>query len=90
MVYLEAQSCGLPVVAWDHDGAPQVVAHGQTGLITPSYDTDQFANAINELVSSHEKRKRMGKAAQQYAKKHHTISTNYLALEKKLTSIAGR
>lgn len=90
MVYLEAQSCGLPVVAWDHDGAPQVVAHGQTGLITPSYNNELFANAISELVTSHEKRKNMGKAAEQYAKKHHTISTNYLELEEKLITIAER
>lgn len=90
MVYLEAQSCGLPVVAWDHDGAPQVVAHKQTGLITPSYDSEQFASAIGELVSCPEKRNAMGKMAQQYAKKHHTVSTNYLTLEEKLNAIAGR
>ena len=33
MVYLEAQACGLPVVALDSPGVSQVVVGGQTGLL---------------------------------------------------------
>lgn len=37
MVYLEAQCCGLPVVATSHDGAPEVVADGEAGIIVPPF-----------------------------------------------------
>ncbi len=32
MVYLEAQACGLPVVALESPGVSQVVVGGQTGI----------------------------------------------------------
>ena len=89
MVYLEAQCCGLPVVAWDHDGAPQVVQDGKTGFITPSYNEDHFTQAIGSLLSNTELRKEMGEAAIDHAVTHHDITKNYMALDDKMRTIAG-
>ena len=36
MVYLESQSCGLPVVAFHNGGIPEVVVDGETGFLTPA------------------------------------------------------
>ncbi len=38
MVYLEAQGCGLPVVALNTAGVPQVVRDGETGILVPEDD----------------------------------------------------
>jgi glycosyltransferase involved in cell wall biosynthesis len=35
MVFLEAQSCGLPVVAFDNAGVPEAVRDGKTGFLVP-------------------------------------------------------
>lgn len=90
MVYLEAQSCGLPVVAWDHDGAPQVVNNDITGIITPSYDNNAFTQAIGRLAASTELRNTMGAAATRHAATNHTIQQNYKKLDAKLRAIARR
>jgi glycosyltransferase involved in cell wall biosynthesis len=87
MVYLEAQSCGLPVVAWDHDGAPQVVNDNVTGIITPSYDMEAFTQAIGKLAASPALRANMGIAAATHAAINHNIQHNYAALEAKLRAI---
>ncbi|WP_157054939.1 glycosyltransferase family 4 protein, partial [Salidesulfovibrio brasiliensis] len=49
MVYLEAQACGVPCVATDDLGAPRVVEHGETGLISP-VDEAAFAEAVSRLA----------------------------------------
>lgn len=87
MVYLEAQSCGLPVVAWDHDGAPQVVSNGITGIITPSYDNNAFTQAIGSLADSPNLRKNMGAAATRHAATNHNIQRNYEKLDATLRAI---
>ncbi|SHJ10212.1 glycosyltransferase family 4 protein [Halodesulfovibrio aestuarii] len=88
MVYLEAQSCGLPVVAWDHDGAPQVVNNGTTGIITPSYDNNAFSQAIGKLAASPDLRTAMGAAATKHTATNHNIRQNYAELDAKLRAIA--
>jgi len=45
MVYLEAQACGLPVVATEDEGAPHVIAHERSGLIT-KVSPDAFTNGM--------------------------------------------
>lgn len=38
MVFSEAQATGLPVVSFSHGGIPEVVRHGETGLLAPERD----------------------------------------------------
>ena len=46
LVFLEAQACGLPVVAFDNAGVPEAVNGGVTGLLTPAFDAGAFEKAI--------------------------------------------
>lgn len=91
MVYLEAQCCGLPCVAWDHDGAPQVVKDGVSGIITPAYDGDAFAAAIRSLLTNAGKRDTLGRSAREYVLANHDISRNYAQMETRmLQALASR
>ncbi|BBD08181.1 glycosyltransferase family 4 protein [Desulfovibrio ferrophilus] len=81
MVYLEAQSCGLPTVAWDHAGAPEVISHGQSGLITPSWDERAFVSAIRTLLEDDELRQRMSSNATSFVKERHDIHQSYALMD---------
>lgn len=50
LAYLEAQAAGLPVVAYNTAGVPEVVKHGCTGILTPVGDDEAFARAIADLL----------------------------------------
>lgn len=76
MVYLEAQLCGLPVVATDDEGAPQVVAHNRTGLITGATMED-FIRGVDELVRDPERCAALAANAPAYVTEEHDARRNY-------------
>jgi glycosyltransferase involved in cell wall biosynthesis len=90
MVYLEAQSCGLPVVAFDNAGVPEAVQNGKTGILVPMYALDSFTDAIKRLMTDKRLREQMGLAAKSYVREFHDLNKNYQQLEISLKSIAQR
>ncbi len=87
MVYLEAQSCGLPVIAFENGGIPEVVKNEITGKLTKPYDQDEFDQAIIDLLTNEKKRKDMGSKAQHSIRKDHDLDKNYRQLEHSLLKI---
>jgi glycosyltransferase involved in cell wall biosynthesis len=77
MVYLEAQCCGLPVVATSHDGAPEVVADGEAGIIVPPFSPEAFASAMGGLLRDADLRGRLGRQARERVLRIHDIAANY-------------
>jgi glycosyltransferase involved in cell wall biosynthesis len=57
---VEASACARPVVASRVGGVPEVVADGETGLLVPSGDPGQMAEAIGALLDDPERARRMG------------------------------
>jgi glycosyltransferase involved in cell wall biosynthesis len=88
MVYLEAQGCGLPVVATDDEGGPHVVAHDVSGLITPA-DEEAFTRAVDRLVQDNELRTRLGAQAVTYVERVHNASANYLEMARAMERIVA-
>jgi glycosyltransferase involved in cell wall biosynthesis/predicted metal-dependent phosphoesterase TrpH len=66
-VLLEAAAAGLPSVAADAGGAPELVRQGATGLLVPPNDPRAFARALDELVRDPSLRSRLGAAAREWA-----------------------
>ena len=66
IVYLEASSCGLPVVAGSSGGAPDAVIQGVTGVVVDGTDNVEIAEAIISLLNDPDKAKRMGAAGRQW------------------------
>jgi glycosyltransferase involved in cell wall biosynthesis len=87
MVYLEAQSCGLPVVAFDNAGVPEAVQDGLTGLLVPMRDRSAFAGAIERLLADATLRRQMGAAARTHIRETHELDRNYGMMEEKLKGI---
>jgi glycosyltransferase involved in cell wall biosynthesis len=87
MVFLEAQSCGLPVVAFNNAGVPEAVLDGKTGILVPMYAMMPFVDAIKRLMVDKNLRQQMGFAAKSYVREFHDLNKNYQALERSLNAI---
>jgi glycosyltransferase involved in cell wall biosynthesis len=59
---LEAMACGLPVIGTAAGGTPEVIAHGDTGLVVPVRDPAAIAAAILSLGQNADLRKSFGAA----------------------------
>jgi len=63
----EALACGLPVAATAVGGNPEIVLHGQTGLLVPPDDPVAMAAAVGRLVSDRPLRDRLGQEGRRFA-----------------------
>ena len=61
----EAMSSGLPVVASRVGGLPEVVQHGETGLLVPPRDSSALASALIRLLEDEGLRRSMGQAGRE-------------------------
>lgn len=74
LAYLEAQAAGLPVVAQAIAGVPEVVRHGETGLLTPPGDVAAYADALSLLMSDGDLRVRMGARARHFVHEERSLA----------------
>jgi glycosyltransferase involved in cell wall biosynthesis len=63
---LEASACGIPVVASNVDGLPEVVEQGVTGFLVPPADPSSAANALLRLAADEHLRAKMGAAGRAF------------------------
>ena len=71
MAMLEAQGRGLPVVAGRTRGVPDLVRHEETGLLVREGNAAAFAEAVQSLLRSPARRRRMGDAARARVAREH-------------------
>lgn len=66
IVYLEASSCALPVIAGRSGGAPDAVVEGVTGYSVDGTSPSDVANAIIKVLDDPGKAKAMGEAGRKW------------------------
>lgn len=64
---IEAMYCKKPVVSTLVGGVPDVVAHGKSGILTPSQNITEFAKAVITLIENVHLRTQMGEEAKKSA-----------------------
>ena len=63
VVLIEAASAGLPLIASDAGGIPDIVRDGRTGILVPPGDAGGLACAIEDLARDPERAADLGRAA---------------------------
>lgn len=86
LAYLEAQAAGVPVIAEETAGVPEVVSHGETGLLTKSSHPEDYASAILRLLRNDERRSKLAGNAWRRAEHVHSIEAAAIRLGSMLRS----
>ncbi len=73
-VYLEAMSCGKPVIACHGQGIEEVIEHGTNGWLIPVDGLEELVQGLSVLLSSSEVCTRIGTAARQTILEKLTLS----------------
>ncbi len=74
MCFLEAGAAGLPAVGSDGFGVPDVVRHGDTGLLARHLDENDFAKMVSLLLDDKPQRTTMGRVAADYIQSNHSLT----------------
>jgi glycosyltransferase involved in cell wall biosynthesis len=64
---MEAMTAGRPVVATDVGAVSEVVTHGESGLIAPFGAVEEFADALERVITNTPLRRALGAAARRKA-----------------------
>jgi glycosyltransferase involved in cell wall biosynthesis len=77
----EAMAAGVPVVASNVGGIPEMIENGKTGLLIHPHDTKGIRDAVSKILSDETFARSMGQSAKETAQKRFRVS---LACEKTL------
>ena len=66
IVYIEAQSCGKPVIAGRYGGSSDAVLHGETGYLVHPENSNEIAERIINILKNKRLSKRMGRKAREW------------------------
>ena len=89
LAYLEAQAAGVPVVAYDTAGVPEVVEHDISGILTPEGDDDAYAAAIASLLNNPQRLNTLSRNAVARVERYHTLEPASAALHDILKTHGG-
>ena len=84
---LEALACGLPCVAFNIGGIPDMVQHHWNGVLAEPYSYEQLAEGINWIIEDSERQKSMSKNARESVMSRFTLqhqSKSYISLFQEL------
>ena len=66
---------GIPVIATDTNVIPEVVRHGQSGIVVPAGDPEKMASAMQQMLTSKEKALMLGKCGRRIVEKDYSLAS---------------
>ncbi len=86
VVLMEAMSSGVPVIASDLSGIPELVEHEVSGLLVSPGDPAAIASAIERLARDPALRRRLGQGGRDKVQREFDLDTNASLLVKHIQS----
>jgi len=78
---LEAQACGIPVIASNVGGLPEAIAQNKTGFLIEPKNPEAIAEKLLFFYSNPVARKKMGREARKFVAKHYNWDENIKIIE---------
>ncbi len=82
MVFIEAQSSGLPVVSFSSGGIPEAVSHGESGFLAPEKDWSTLSEFIGRLLTDAALWERFSRAGRSLVERAFDIKNQTQKLER--------
>lgn len=79
LVLLEAGAFRLPVIGTAVGGIPEVIIHGETGILVPADDVAALSREIGRLLDRPDERERLGRALSEHVSRKFPWSDAYRA-----------
>ncbi|MFK8077049.1 MAG: glycosyltransferase family 4 protein [Granulosicoccus sp.] len=89
LAYLEAQSAGMPVVAYNIAGVPEVVDHKHSGVLVDKQDASAMGAAISHLLTDTEEHQRLSQNAKEHVLNKHSFKKASDTLHQILSEAIG-
>lgn len=78
----EASACGLPIVATNVGGLPELVRADETGIVVASDDIEGAAAALTRLAGDPALRERLGEAGRAFVERSYSRTVSIEAIER--------
>ena len=88
-VLIEGMAMARPVIASADGGVPEIVLHGETGLLVPPGDVGAFAEAMVSLLQDPERAAALGRAGRQRVVAHFTIEQHVRQVQEVYGVVCG-
>jgi len=88
-VILESMAAGVPVLATEVGGNPELVADGQTGLLVPPGDETKLVEALAHLVRDPSARAQYARRSREFARSHFHMDEISRRFEQLYLEVAG-
>lgn len=89
VVLMEAMSSGIPVIASDLSGIPELISDGQTGLLVPAGDAPRIAAAMRRIHEDPELRRCLAQAGRAKVIREFDVRANAAHLAASFARSAG-
>lgn len=86
----EGMAAALPIVASAVGGLPEVIHHGDNGLLVPPGDETQFVDSVVHVIHHPEEGRRLGLAARHFMEHDYSLTAALQRVEQTYYEVMGR
>jgi len=87
LIVVEAMLMNVPVIGSNAGGVPEIISHGNNGLLFETKNDNDLVKKIDYIVENKETRSKIIKNAYEYANNRYDNSKHFVKLEKIISSL---